>query len=86
VIDQSLDIRVHHDPVELRMMDLFQQVDSKSFGSRAFTLIIVEKPCSKSQPTPFSYALISKYIKAFLGHMRLRDWSPWKVDFVDLSC
>jgi hypothetical protein len=29
--DQCLDIRVHHDPVELRMMEVFQQVDSKSF-------------------------------------------------------
>jgi hypothetical protein len=83
-----LDIRVHHDPVELRMMEVFQQVDSKSFDSHAFMLITVEIPCSKSQifqPTPFSYAFISKYIKASLGHMRFHDWSPWKVDFVDLS-
>jgi hypothetical protein len=90
-IDQSLDIRVHHDPVELRMMEVFQQVDSKSFGSHAFMLVTVEIPCSKSQPTtfnqptPFSYAFTSKYIKATLGHMRFHGWSPWKVDFVDLS-
>jgi hypothetical protein len=31
--DQCLDIKIHHDPVELRMMKVFQQVDSKSFGS-----------------------------------------------------
>jgi hypothetical protein len=54
-------------------------------------LIIVEIPCCKSQPTtfsqptPFSYAFIGKYIKATLGHMRFHGWSPWKVDFVDLS-
>jgi hypothetical protein len=73
------------------MMEVFQQVDSKSFGSHAFTLVTVEIPCSKSQPvafnqpTPFNYAFTSKYIKADLGHMRFHDWSPWKVDFVDLS-
>jgi hypothetical protein len=27
-IDQSLDIRAHHDQVELRMMEIFQQVDA----------------------------------------------------------
>jgi hypothetical protein len=47
-IDQSLDIRVHHDPVEIRMMEVFQQVDSKSFISHAFVLITVEIPWSKS--------------------------------------
>jgi hypothetical protein len=49
-IDQSLDIKVHHDPIELRMMEVFHQVDAKSFGSHAFMLITVEVPCSKSQP------------------------------------
>jgi hypothetical protein len=76
VTDQCLDIRVHHDPVELRMMEVFQQVDSKSFGSHAFMLITVEVPCSKFQPTPFSYAFTSKYIKASLGHMRFHDGFP----------
>jgi hypothetical protein len=80
-IDQSLDIKFHHDPVELRMMEMFQQEDSKSFGSCAFTLITVEIPCSKSQlaafnhPIAFSYTFTSKYIKAALGHMRFHDWS-----------
>jgi hypothetical protein len=35
-IDQRLDIKVHHDPIELRMMEVFQYIDSKSFGSQAF--------------------------------------------------
>jgi hypothetical protein len=35
-IDECLDIRVHHDPVELRMMEVFLQEDSKSFSSCAF--------------------------------------------------
>jgi hypothetical protein len=64
LIDQCLDIRVHHDPVELRMMEVFQQVDSKSFISHAFMLIIVEVPCSKFQPIAFNYSFSSKYIKA----------------------
>jgi hypothetical protein len=90
-MDQCLDIKVHHDLVELRMMEVFQQVDSKSFTSHAFTLVTVEIPCSKSHPTTFSqpipcsYAFSGKYIKASLGHMRFHDWSPWKVDFVDPS-
>jgi hypothetical protein len=84
-IDQCLDIRIHHDPVELRMMEAFQQVDSKSFSAHAFTLVTIEIPCSKPQPTTFNYAFTRKYIKATLGHMRFHDWSPWKVDFVDLS-
>ena len=74
-IDQSLDIRVHHDPVELRMMEVFQQVDAKSFISHAFMFITVEIPCSKSQPT-FSYGFTNKYIKAVLGHMRFHGGSP----------
>jgi hypothetical protein len=83
-----LDIKVHHDPVELRMMEVFRQIYSKSFGSHAFTLVTVEIPGSKAQPTaftqptPFPY---DKYIKAVLGHMRFQGWSPWKIDFVDLS-
>jgi hypothetical protein len=40
-IHQSLDIRVHHDPIEVSMMEVFQQVDSKIFGSHASTLLIV---------------------------------------------
>jgi hypothetical protein len=80
-LDQSLDIRVHHDPVELRMMEVFQQVDAKSFNSHAFVLIAIEIPCSKSQPTfsrltPFSYGFTNKYIKAVLGHMRFHGGSP----------
>jgi hypothetical protein len=90
-IDQSLDIRVHHDPVELRMMEVFQQVDSQSLGSHAFTLVTIEIPCYKSQPTtcsqpkPFSYGFTNKYIKMNFGHMRFHGGCPWKVDFVDLS-
>jgi hypothetical protein len=86
-IDQSLDIRVHHDPVELKMMEVFQQVDAKSFSSHAFALITSEIPCSKSQPSfsqlaPSSYGFTSKYIKAVLGHMRFHGGSPWKVDLL----
>jgi hypothetical protein len=89
-IDQSLDIRVHHDPFELRMMEVFQQVDAKIFISHAFTFITVEIPCSKSQPAlsqlaPFIYGFTNKYIKVVLGHMRFHGGSPWKVDLVDLS-
>jgi hypothetical protein len=86
-----LDIRVYQDPVKLRMMEVIQQDDSKSLDSHAFTLIIVEIPCYKPQlaafiqPTPFNYAFTSKYNKVALGHMRIHNWSPRKVDFVDLS-
>jgi hypothetical protein len=41
-IDQGSDIRIHHDPIELRMVEVFQQVDSKSLDSHALTLVIVE--------------------------------------------
>jgi hypothetical protein len=37
-IDHCLDVRVHHDPVELRMMEVFQHVDSKSLGSHLLLL------------------------------------------------
>jgi hypothetical protein len=90
-IDQCFDIKVHDDPVELRMMEVFQQIDSKSSGSHAFTPVIVEMLCSKSQPmtfnqlAAFSYALIGKYIRETSGHIRFHGWSPWKVDFVHLS-
>jgi len=67
------------------MMEVFQQVNSKSFGSHSFMLITVEIPWSKSQPIAFSYVFTGKCIKAALGHMRFHDWSPWKVDFADLS-
>jgi len=65
MIDQCLDVKVHHDLVEIKMMEVFHEVDSKSFGSCAFTLIIIEVPGSKFQPTPFSYAFPNKYIKAY---------------------
>jgi hypothetical protein len=89
-IDQCLDIKVHHDPVELRMTEVFQQVDAKSFGSHAFMLVTVEIPCSKSQPAfsqlaPFSYGFTNKYFKENLDHMRFHGWSSWKVDRANLS-
>jgi hypothetical protein len=90
-IDQILDIRVCHEPFDLRMMEVFQQEYSKSFGSHAFTLVTVEIPCYKSQPTAlnqsttFNYAFTIKYIKVTLGYMIFHGWSPWKVEFVDLS-
>jgi hypothetical protein len=83
--NQCFDIIVHHDPVELRMMEVFQHVDSKSFNSHAFMLIIVEVPCSKFQPTTSSYFFSSKYIKASFWLMRFHDWLHWKVDCVDFS-
>jgi hypothetical protein len=84
--DQCSDIMVHYNLVELGMMEVFQEVDSKSFGSHAFMLITVEIPCPKFQPTTFSYTFTSKYIKAHFQHRIFLDWSHWKVDFVDLSC
>jgi hypothetical protein len=71
--DQYLDIMVHHDPTEFRMMEVFQQVDSKSFGSHAFMLIIIEVPCSKFQPTTFIYFFGRKYTKASFWLMRFHD-------------
>jgi hypothetical protein len=41
-IDQCLDIKVHHDPVELNMMEVFQQEYYKSFVSHAFMLVTIE--------------------------------------------
>jgi hypothetical protein len=90
-IDQSSDIRVHHDLVELRLMKVFQHVDTMSFTFHAFMLVTVKIPCSKSQPAfsqlaPFSYGFTNKYFKVILGHMRFHGWSPWKVDRANLSC
>jgi hypothetical protein len=81
-INHSLDIRVHHDQVEVKMMEVFQQVDAKCFNSHAFMLITVEIPCSKSQQsfsqlTPFSYGFTNKYIKTVLGHVRFHGGSLW---------
>jgi hypothetical protein len=90
-IHQSLDIKVHHDPVELKMIKVFQQIDSMSFGSHTFTLLIFEIPCSKSQPiasnqlATFIYAFTSKYIKVAFFYVIFRGWSPWKVEFVHPS-
>jgi hypothetical protein len=72
------------------MMEVFQQVDAKNFGSHAFMLVTVEIPCSKSQPAfsqlaPFRYGFTNKYFKATLGHMRFHGWSPWKVHRANLS-
>jgi hypothetical protein len=67
LLDHCLDIRVNHDPIELRMMEVFQQLDSKSFGSHTFMFIIVEVPCSKFQPTAFINFFSSKHNKAFSG-------------------
>ena len=61
--DQNLNIKVHHDPIELRMMEAFQKIDSKTFGSHAFMIIIVEIPCSKSQLAAFSQPI--PYSNAF---------------------
>ena len=41
-IDQCLDIKVHHDPVELNMMEVFEQEYYKSFVSHAFMLVTIE--------------------------------------------
>jgi len=89
-IDQRVDIKVHHDPVELKMMEVFQQIDAKSSSYHAFMLVTVEIPCYKSQPAfsqraPFTYGFTNKYFKATLGHMRFHGWSPWKVDCANLS-
>jgi hypothetical protein len=86
VTDQCLDIMVYHDSVELRMMEVFKKVDFKSFFSHAFMLITDEISCSKFQPTTFSHAFTTKYIKAPFRHRVFLDWFPWKVEFVDLSC
>jgi hypothetical protein len=72
------------------MMEVFQQVDAKSFGYHVFMLITIEIPCSKSQRTfiqlvSFSYVFTNRYIKASLVRMRFHNWPPWKVDFVYLS-
>jgi hypothetical protein len=70
------------------MMEVFQQIDSKSSGSHASTLVIVEIPCSRSQTTTYNQPTTINYaftIKATLGHMRFPGWSPGKVDCVDLS-
>jgi hypothetical protein len=85
MIDQCLGVRVHHDLVELRMMEVFQHVDSNNYVSCAFTLIIVEVLGSEFQPTPFNYAFTSKYIKAYFQHRIFHDGFHWKDDFVDLS-
>jgi hypothetical protein len=81
--DRCLDIKNYHYPVELRMMEAFQQVDSKSFNSHAFMITTVEVPCSKFQPITFRYSFSGKYIKAPFRHMRFLDWLHLMVDFVD---
>jgi hypothetical protein len=82
-VDHCLDIRVQHDLVELRMMEVFPQVHSNSFGSHAFTLVTVEipfykpKPTTFSQTTPFNYAFNVKYIDDPGGYRWPPTFSNW---------
>jgi hypothetical protein len=68
------------------MMEIFQHVYFRSFGSHAFMLITVEILCFIFQPISFSFSFTSKYIKAYFRHMRFIDLLHWKVNFLDLSC
>jgi hypothetical protein len=83
--DHCLDVRVDHDPVELRMMEVFQRSDSKSLGSHTFMFIIVDVPCSKFKSTDFIDFLSNKHKNACFCLRRLHDWLHWRVDYVDLS-
>jgi hypothetical protein len=63
--NQCLDIRVHHDLVEMRMMEVFQQVDSKSFGSHALCSLLLKYhvPNSNQQPSAIpSVASTSRHL------------------------
>lgn len=76
----------YHDPVELRMTEVFKQADSKSFGSYHFMINTTEVPCPETQSTIFINFFSKKYIKASFWLTRLHDWLHWKVDYLDLSC
>jgi hypothetical protein len=73
-------------------MEIFQQVDSESFGSHAFMFINDEVPCSINDEVPcskfqsivFINFFTNKYIKASFRLTRFHDWLHWKVDCVDL--
>ena len=73
-INHSLDIRVHHDQVELKMMEVFQQLDAKCFNSHAFVLITVEIPCSKSQPAFSQLTPYPRRLTLLITLVRLIIW------------
>jgi hypothetical protein len=83
--DHFLDIRIGHDLVELRMTEVFQEADLKSFGSSTFLLISGEGPCSKFQPAYLIDFLTSKHMNAYFCLGRLHGWLHWRVVYVDLS-
>jgi len=83
--DHCLDIRITHDSVELRMMEVFQEVDSKNFDSSIFLLITGEVSCSKFQPTVLTDFLSSKHMNSSFCLRRFYDWLHWRVDNVDIS-
>lgn len=85
ITDHCLDIRITHDSVELRMMELFQEVDSKNFDSSIFLLITGEVSCSKFQPTVLTDFLSSKHMNSSFCLRRFYDWLHWRVDNVDIS-
>jgi hypothetical protein len=72
--DHYLDIKVNHDPIVLKVMEVFQQANSKSFGSHTFRFITTGVPCSKFQSIAFIKNFNSKYIKASFQLMRFHDW------------
>jgi hypothetical protein len=72
--NHGLDIRVTHDPIELRMIEVFRNVDLKSFGSSIFLLITGELPHSKFQPIIFNDFLSSKHPNASFHPRRLHNW------------
>ena len=69
-----LDIRVNHDPVELRMMEVFQHSYSKSLGSHTFMFIIVDVPCSKFKSIDFIDFISNKHKNASFRLRGLHDW------------
>jgi hypothetical protein len=44
--DHCLDIRLYHDPVEMRMLEVFQEAMQKSFSFSTFFLFTSEQSCS----------------------------------------
>jgi hypothetical protein len=65
-------------------MEVFQEIDSKSFGSYTFLLIIGEIPCSMFQPIIFIDLISSKHMNESFCLGRLHDWLHLMVDYVDL--
>ena len=64
--DHWLSIRMSHDPIQTKIIEIFQKADLENVGSYAFFLTTNEDPCPMFQ--------LKDAMSAFFCFRRLHDW------------